>query len=145
MGDPLTAAASLVSIFSAALQAITTVADRAKESGDTQLLQDVIAAQSKFMELQTAMMECENENQTLRKELQVLQELGDLIYHDGCYWEKKGDDWEGPFCVSCKDGNGKKVRMDFPKDYTDNGATVSQPQCPFCNNWGQIPNPKPPG
>jgi hypothetical protein len=143
MSDPLTTGANLAAIFSATLQAIEVIADRAKKSGDTELVRDVIAAQSKLMELQSKMMASENENQGLRKEVQKLKELGDLVYNDGCFWEKKGDGWDGPFCSPCKGEKGIKIHMDFPPNpWTHESG--KNPQCPSCNHWGQVDHPQPP-
>ena len=103
----------------------------------------VVEAQGEIIRLQQAISDKDMEIRNLREKVWQFQQLGDLTYNEGCYWEKKEDGWEGPFCPYCKDGNGKKVRMDFPQSYYSKGA-VSQPQCPFCHTWGQVANPKPP-
>jgi hypothetical protein len=84
-----------------------------------------------------------NKIRELEEENRNLRELRNLEYNDGCFWEKKENGWDGPFCPACKGGNGKKIHMDFSSIPTTEGR-LQDPQCPFCNTWGQVPNPKPP-
>jgi len=144
MSDPISTAAAGISIFSALKKAIDALRNRARESGDAEWITMVSEAQSQFMESQGVLMELQQKVGELHKENSKLRELGDLTYNDGCYWDKKEDDWEGPFCVSCKDGDGKKVRMEFPRVHRGTGEAGTRPECPVCNHWGKVPNPKPP-
>jgi hypothetical protein len=142
MSDPVSMAAAGISIFNALKKTIEWLRNWAKKSGDAELVAMVSEAQSQFMEAQGVLMELQQKVSELNSEVSKLRELGDLVYHDGCYWEKKGDGWEGPFCPACKDGKEKKVRMGFPTN-TQN-VPSKEPYCPVCQHYGSVLDPKPP-
>ena len=129
MTDPITTQAGIYAIKKLLDWATS------KSSKDPKVLGMVTDAQSQIIELQQAISKRDTKIREQEDELRKLQELGDLEFNDGCYWEKKGDGWDGPFCAACKGGKGKKIHMDFP------GIREEQPQCPFCNNLGQTMNP----
>jgi hypothetical protein len=135
--DPIAAAAGI--------HAIKKLIDWAMKSTskDPKLLGMVTDAQNQIIELQQAISERDTKIREQEDELRKLHELGDLEYNDGCYWEKKGDDWDGPFCSDCKDSKGKKIRMKFPSN-SQTGETYPEPQCSVCTAWSEVSNPRPP-
>jgi len=87
MVDPMTVlagAASAASVLQGVKTALDLIADRARESEDSELLRDVIEAQNRFIELQRTIMAQTEELQGLKGQVRKLQELGDLVFHDNC-------------------------------------------------------------
>jgi regulator of replication initiation timing len=69
----------------------------------------------KLTELQTRVMEIEEENRTLKEQLgQLNQHLStqQSLQHDGeLLWKQKDGEREGPYCQVCWDVDKKLVRM----------------------------------
>src|SRR5713226_9243811 len=68
----------------------------------------------KLGELQTRVMEVEEENRTLREQLKATHEqnkiTGELEVRNNAYWRANGGRIDGPFCMRCWDVDGRLVR-----------------------------------
>jgi hypothetical protein len=75
-----------------------------------------IEAQERIMDLRAAALDLQQENLSLREQVQALEaqlRLREDFQWDGVvYWAKEQDGKrDGPFCPRCKDGNSKLARL----------------------------------
>jgi len=114
----------------------------AQEVKDVEPLGDLLTDQSRFFELQNALLDRDERIRELGGEVQKLRELGELVPHDDCYWAPAGDKWDGPFCVPCRDMRSIKARMSHVGGEYSGGPYA---QCESCHHSTQHQHrPQPP-
>lgn len=88
----------------------------------------------KLSELQTRVMEVEEENRRLKEQVRQLNEqrsIGENLQHDGeRYWLDRDGKRDGPFCPTCWDVDAMLVRMRTWESESRNIHYI----CDFCNS-----------
>jgi hypothetical protein len=87
----------------------------------------------KLSELQTRVMEVEEENRGLKDRVgQLIGQLStrDSLVHDGeRYWSQRDGKRDGPFCSTCWDVDSRLVRM---RTYQSYGTGRTAYTCDYC-------------
>lgn len=103
-------------------EAIKDVAALAQKADNVELMR-------KVLDLQTEMMLLSQENISLKKRLQDLEEQtriqGKLAVLGGAYWIQTETDRQGPYCTVCWDVDRRLVRL-------TEGATRDSFYCGYC-------------
>lgn len=81
----------------------------------------------KLSELQTAVFALEEENRSLKEQLNI---KNTLTFEDEKYWLERNGQKEGPFCTVCWDIDSKLVRM---RSYQLLGVDTHDHICDFCS------------
>lgn len=114
---------------------LKTIGKILQEAGKIEQYQQILETQEKLLEMQKKIIDLENENQKLKEQLDIKD---NLIYKEELYWLKNGSYEDGPFCSRCWDVNKKLVRAKGRRNngficpecnhYTGSGVSISQPE-----------------
>jgi len=104
--------------LSAALGAVKTISEIAKNVNNVELIQKVIDLQSAIMEMQRDLQLLQTERHALAEEIRELKEERNirtsLQYANHVYWVRdESGALDGPFCTTCWDASKKLVRLAF--------------------------------
>lgn len=88
---------------------LTTLSDLVKKGMTVEAQEKIMDLREMVQSLREQCVELKEENMLLKKRL---SERDSVIFREGTYWTKKEDDsLDGPFCLPCRDNNGKLVRL----------------------------------
>jgi hypothetical protein len=113
-----TAVGAAVTMLSAALSTFKQVKELSAGSGDLALKESVSELYDKLLDVKQSLIELEDENRTLRQQLQAKAELERRPPHG--YWFKKGE--ADPICPLCHQRDGKAIYLDPPYTSREDGS-----------------------
>jgi hypothetical protein len=107
---------------------LKSVAKVLQEAGKIEQYTQILEVQQKLLEMQAKIIDLEKDNKKLKDRLNIKDSLE---YANNCYWIKKKDIKEGPFCSRCWDKEKLLIRMhpQGNKAYT---------KCPACDTSVQV-------
>lgn len=109
--------------LSAALGAVKTISEIAKNVNNVELIQKVIDLQSAIMEMQRDLQLLQTERHALTEEIRDLKEertiRTSLEYANHVYWRRdESGTLAGPFCTTCWDASKQLVRLTYLSEGT---------------------------
>ena len=99
----------------AALGAVKTISEIAKNVNSAELTQKIIELQNSILALQQQLFEIQTESLTLKQENRDLQDVitkgRELVFAAEAYWRKIDGGFDGPYCPMCWDADHKVIRL----------------------------------
>jgi hypothetical protein len=99
----------------AALGAVKTISEIAKNVNNAELTQKIIELQNSILALQQQLFEMQTENLTLKQEKRELQDViakgQELVFAAEAYWRKTDGAYDGPYCPMCWDADHRVIRL----------------------------------
>jgi hypothetical protein len=115
---------------------LNTIKDALKIAGKIDLYPQILEMQEKLLEQQGKISELKDENEKIKKDLQI---KNSLFIENDAYWIEKESGKDGPFCTRCYDVNKNLVRMQLSH------SSSSFHLCPECKSSFQTnPGFRPP-